>query len=233
METSFCRHLNGIVAAPSNLLTKGERTRQRLKAALAALIEEQNYSGIRITDICTAAGISQGAFYRYFLNKEVITTEVMSDFDKFTRDVLYATGRGFSDPYSAFYSTTEVYVAIFRSNPGLMRLMLLANQEIPAGASILLRQTNEWATQMSKALLKRSAEPLDERMARFTSYALGAMVDQTLAYLYIYRDPNVLSLVEAEADIVEKLTMLQYKAAFGSMPPAVKDEAASQANNKT
>src|SRR5690606_3780601 len=120
METSFCRHLNSLVSAPSALMTKGERTRQRLKAALAELIEDQSYSAIRITDICAKASISQGAFYRYFLNKEAVTIEVMSDFDTFTRDVLYTTGRGYSDPYRAFYSTTEIYVAIFRSNPGLM-----------------------------------------------------------------------------------------------------------------
>ncbi len=230
MEASFCRHLGAMVATPSSLLTKGERTRQRLKASLAELIEAQAYSGIRITDICTAAGISQGAFYRYFLNREAVTTEVLSDFDQFTRDVLYATGRGYTDPYAAFYSTTEIYVAIFRSNPGLMRLLLLGNQEIPSGANILLRQTNEWATRMSKALLKRSPEP-DEKQARFTAYALGAMVDQTLSYLYIYRDPNVLNLVDTEAEIVRKLTDLQFRAAFGIEPAeaaAAKPERAKQ-----
>jgi AcrR family transcriptional regulator len=220
METSFCRHLNSLVATPASLMTKGERTRQRLKAALAGLIEARNYSSVRISDICAETGISQGAFYRYFPHKEAVTTEVLSDFDQFTRDALYATGRGYSEPYDAFYSTTEMYVAIFRSNPGLMKLLLLSNQEIPSAAGILLRQTNEWATRMSNALLKRASGPTDERATRFASYAVGAMVDQTLAYLYIYRDPNVLNLVVSETDIVEKLTALQFKAAFGAMPPA-------------
>ena len=143
----------------------------------------------------------------------------MRDFDTFTRDLLYAHGRGHRDPYTAIQTTTRIYVAIFKANAGLMKLLLLSNQEIEAGADILLRQTGEWAARMEKSLLKRASGLLSPRRARFTSYALGAMVDQTLAYLYIYRDPKMLALLRSETDLVEMLSILQYRAAYGKDPP--------------
>src|SRR3546814_10851337 len=62
---------------------------------------------------------------------------------------------------------------------------------------------SDWSSDVCSSDL-RSTAPLDERVARFTSYAIGAMVDQTLAYLYVYRDPNVLNLVRSEERRVGK-----------------------------
>lgn len=219
METSFSRHLDSMAMATASSLSKGERTRQRLKAAAARLIASHNLSAIRIADINRGANLSQGAFYRYFKDKEEIVTEVLRDFDIFTRELLHARGRGHQHPYAAIRETTKIYVAIFKANVGLMKLLLLSNQEIKEGAGILLRQTSEWASRMEKSLLKRTPGILSPRRARFTSYALGAMVDQTLAYLYIYRDPAMLALVRSESDLVEMLSTLQYRAAYGKDPP--------------
>jgi AcrR family transcriptional regulator len=218
METSFHRHLDAYATRQSSLLTKGERTKQRLKAGAARLIETQNLSVIRITDICTESNLSQGAFYRYFQNKEAIITEVLRDFDEFTRGLLQAQGRGQADSYQAIRSTTETYVAVFRANAGLMKLLLLSNQDLPEGPSILMRQTGEWAAQMERSLVRRGAPGPVPEVARFTAYAIGAMVDQTLAYVFIYRDPKVLALIPSETVLVDRLSALQYRAAYGAEP---------------
>lgn len=51
-------------------LTKGERTRQRLLDAGAALLPGRGYHDTRVDDIVAAAGVSHGTFYRYFTNKD-------------------------------------------------------------------------------------------------------------------------------------------------------------------
>lgn len=49
---------------------RGEKTRQRLLAAGAAVLPERGYHDARVDDIVTAAGVSHGTFYRYFDNKD-------------------------------------------------------------------------------------------------------------------------------------------------------------------
>ena len=64
------------VAAPEALdgdramRPRGEKTRQRLLAAGAAVLPDRGYHDARVDDIVTAAGVSHGTFYRYFENKD-------------------------------------------------------------------------------------------------------------------------------------------------------------------
>ena len=51
------------------------------------------------------------------------------------------------------------------------------------------------------------------------------MVDQTLAYVFIYRDPKVLASIGDDASLVTLLSRLQYRAAYGSDPPATSEPA--------
>lgn len=49
---------------------RGEKTRQRLLAAGAAVLPSRGYHDTRVDDIVAAAGVSHGTFYRYFANKD-------------------------------------------------------------------------------------------------------------------------------------------------------------------
>ena len=49
---------------------RGERTRQRLLDAGAAVLPRRGYRDTRVDDIVAAAAVSHGTFYRYFENKD-------------------------------------------------------------------------------------------------------------------------------------------------------------------
>jgi AcrR family transcriptional regulator len=53
-----------------SLRPRGERTRQRLLEAGAAVLPERGYHDTRVDDLVEAAGVSHGTFYRYFENKD-------------------------------------------------------------------------------------------------------------------------------------------------------------------
>lgn len=52
------------------LRPRGEKTRQRLLEAGAAILPSRGYHDARVDDVVEAAGVSHGTFYRYFENKD-------------------------------------------------------------------------------------------------------------------------------------------------------------------
>jgi len=76
MRTGARRRRPATVAAPVPLddgrvlRPRGEKTRQRLLVAGAAVLPARGYHDARVDDIVEAAGVSHGTFYRYFDNKD-------------------------------------------------------------------------------------------------------------------------------------------------------------------
>ncbi|HEY3143295.1 MAG TPA: TetR/AcrR family transcriptional regulator [Acidimicrobiales bacterium] len=56
--------------APSDLSPTGQRTLETLLVAAHEVLVTRGYFGTRVDDITAAAGVSHGAFYRYFENKD-------------------------------------------------------------------------------------------------------------------------------------------------------------------
>lgn len=59
------------------------RSKQALREALIALMEEKGFDSITVNDICVKAGLNRGTFYNHFKTKEdllwVLEDEVMQD----------------------------------------------------------------------------------------------------------------------------------------------------------
>ncbi len=55
------------------------RTRQALKQALIALVEDRDYDGISLTDVAKAAGVARQTIYDHYDNKDALFEEVLLD----------------------------------------------------------------------------------------------------------------------------------------------------------
>src|ERR1700747_3413824 len=73
---------------------RGARSRARLLAAATACFGAYGYSGTRIADIVSRAGMSQGAFYRHFPDKNTVLMEALREP---VDELLTQTGRGPDD----------------------------------------------------------------------------------------------------------------------------------------
>jgi AcrR family transcriptional regulator len=77
-------------ASADELTAAGARTLESLLEASHAVLVERGYHGTRVDDIAAAAGLSHGAFYRYFENKDHLVRllaaralqRVSADFDE-------------------------------------------------------------------------------------------------------------------------------------------------------
>jgi AcrR family transcriptional regulator len=107
-------------AAPAPRTASGRRRSRRSAATIAAILAAAENvvlrSGVHrvaILDVCKAAGISRGTFYRYFsAQDELLDALVRHKREGFHRDLIEAT-RPFTDPderFDAFVRHLETYL---------------------------------------------------------------------------------------------------------------------------
>ena len=72
-------------AAP--LTAKAKRTKDLIYRTALEMLSMQGYKAVTIRDICNQAGVSSGAFYRYFESKQSILFEVIREMDHYFTDV--------------------------------------------------------------------------------------------------------------------------------------------------
>jgi AcrR family transcriptional regulator len=130
---------------------KGRTTRQRLLAVATALFAEKGYAGVRIADITEAAGLSQGAFYRYFADRRELMLELMRQL----------TGEAFDfvrvpwdeqDPMDSVLRSTQLYFKFYGDHRALFGLLVELGQTDADVAQI-------WA-QSRRAFYARIAQSL-------------------------------------------------------------------------
>ena len=100
---------------------KGIRTRLTILASARARFAEAGYSATRVQDIAMSAGISLGAFYRYFDSRREVLLAVLVDFF----DELYESSRSpwlAEDPRHSVHETTLRYLGAYAVNADLYRL---------------------------------------------------------------------------------------------------------------
>lgn len=210
---------------------KGQRTRDRLKVAAIAVLDEQGFRNLRVADVCKRAKVSSAAFYLYFKNKTEITVEVLSEFLEWLAQTS-RSGEGRSRTvYQAIYEINLGWILAVRANSGLMRCLLQLSDETPEFKTLYERMAHGWYLHVAHGLTSRfPAARLDEKVALLATYALGGLIDEISRRLLVERQPHlhglVGELVPDDEALAEFLSILWYRAMFASEPGEVHSRAA-------
>jgi AcrR family transcriptional regulator len=104
---------------------KGRRTRERILAAARVVFAHSGYVTMRMGDVAAEAGVSMGALYRYFQNKEDLFDHLMGDVHEALFEASRAGGHDFArDPYGALLSANRGYLAHYYENRDVMRAFI-------------------------------------------------------------------------------------------------------------
>ena len=207
------------VKPPSPTTKRGQATRQRLKDALAKLLQTRTFHEIRLEDITHEAGIRISLFYHYFQSKVDITHEVLSDLlDAFRGEV---TGRPKNDsPLAAIHYANQRMVALYGANPGAMRCLLEVDEAIAPFAPMWRDLTLGWNQRIS-ANIRRQLPEAFQTEAEYLSlaYALAGTADSFLYEYFVQRNPVLHQAHPTEEDVARFLTTLWYRALYLVNPP--------------
>lgn len=118
---------------------KGRATLQRILEAGAEIFGEQGYVQMRMGDLAEKAGLSMGALYRYFDNKDDVFLAIIHDI----HNELYAAGRPSEpgmfkrDPVGTIEKANLGYISYYAQHGRVMRAFIEATM-------VDSRYTNMW-----------------------------------------------------------------------------------------
>ncbi len=193
-EASLVDHLERRLAL-SPPRQKGERTRLRLRIAIAKVLERKGYLSARVSDFSAQAGLAEGSFYVYFRDKTEaaldVLTELVEEFFPLHHD---HTDDG--NPFAAIRLANRRWFRVCRGNSGLMRCILQLGDEIPDFARLAQRTNQAWYEVVVRSVLRQHPEGAVERNdALLAVYLLGAMMDELTRKLIVYPEPDFLRLL--------------------------------------
>ena len=165
---------------------RGIKSRRRLIEAAAWCFASYGYSGTRIADIVGRAGMSQGAFYRHFTDKDQALLEAVREP---VEEVLATTGWTMTDHSATLDALVRRNTDFFRayaSHAGLLRVMREAAATPGSGFRELwlgtrgrfVERIEEWLVELRESVV------IEDEDLGLLAAAFGAMMDQ-LAYTRI------------------------------------------------
>lgn len=80
---------------------RGQHTRQLLLQAAEEVFGERGYDRASISEVTQRAGVAQGTFYVYFVDKKAIFLELVRSLNERLREVVLAAMTGITDPIQA------------------------------------------------------------------------------------------------------------------------------------
>src|SRR5436309_12315862 len=159
---------------------RGARSRANLIAAAHACFNAYGYSGTRIADIVARAGMSQGAFYRHFEDKNAILLEAITEP---VDELLAATGRtedGMSTDLEALVAGNTRFFATYGRHRDILRVLREAAALRESGFLELWRGTRQrFVERIEEWLRDLHADGQTEAVDfELTAEALAAILEQ-------------------------------------------------------
>lgn len=200
---------------------KGALARERLKAAAVAVLERVGYHQLRIKDVTAEAGVAAGLFHHYYSDLESLVEEILDEYiaefeatEQIERDV----SKG--DWFNRLRSHYQGAVRSYAEHPGILNCIHQFCADDPAFRA-------RWQASYNRRLqLLADAFPYvfpDSELAphevRLMVHALSGIGQDVLRECYIERNPDMLSLQLAEAELAEWLAALFYRGLFARNPP--------------
>ncbi len=133
--------------------------RQALVEAALKLVVEKGPLGVSLPEAARLAGVSPGAPYRHFPNREALIAEAARQgFEIFADLMEHAYARGHSSALAAFEATGRAYLAFAREFPGHYITMFESGLSIAGNAAL------QRAADRAFGVLIRAARAITENM---------------------------------------------------------------------
>lgn len=200
---------------PSPTTPKGKATLARILDAGRKVFGESGYVSMRMSDLAERSGLSMGALYRYFDNKDDVFLAIIHDI----HNELYAASRPSgahtfqSAPYETILESNRGYLSHYCNHRKVMRAFIEATM-------VDQRYTDMW-WYMRERHIKRVATALNRdhgiseingMAARISLEALASMTEQS-AYVW-YAHPAASAQVLPVDDGAKIVSDIWYLALF-------------------
>lgn len=184
---------------------KGRKTRANILDAARRVVAKHGYVAMRVGDVALEAGLSLGAFYRYFENKDDMFSHLIADI----HDELFAASRAVandlkSDPYAALREANYGYLEHYYQNRDIMRALFEAVTVDQHYRKIWWQMRDRHVARFVHALEEtHGITELEGVSARVFAEAMASMTEQSAYCWYAQEELNDVTVpLSAAADTV-------------------------------
>jgi len=196
----------------------GEKSRLRLMAAAARLLENISHRDLLVEQICREAGVAKGTFYIYFKSKDAFLRELASRFISFEVQT-YPRLSSKNTPFTNTRRWVYWYEKSFAANVGVIKCMVQMGTHDEEMRQ-LWHERNGRIVDRSLAGWMKTRPGQDPTMQRWLMRTAGGMLDQSLFERYGIQTGQGLEDPGDLEFIVDLHSLLNFRALYGHNPPA-------------
>lgn len=217
MNQTLCKHdvlpnlrFESFLAMQCHGALKRDRTKYAFRIAACRYLDAHTLASLTVADICSAAGMANGTFYLHFPDRNMLVSDLLLGYVDFIQTALRAASRRHCD--DTVRGPTEVYFDLFEQNPGLMRCLMNNLEDFPEAMAAFQKLNREWVITVAGSFRRKNPETsMSETEVLRRIYALGGMVDQYLAALFLNNDQTLRSISMDREAVIDTLTTLWIK----------------------
>lgn len=193
---------------------KGRRTRNNILNASRRVIARHGYVAMRVGDVATEAGLSLGAFYRYFENKDDMFSHLIANIHEELFRASRATSHDLkTDPYGALREANYGYLEHYYENRDIMRALFEAVTVDRHYRAIWWQMRQRHVLRFIHALeTTHGITEINGIGARILAEAMASMTEQS-AYCWFAQENLNTETVSLET-AAETISMIWYRTFF-------------------
>ena len=171
---------------------KGQRTREQILAAARRVFARSGYVTLRMQDVALEAGVSNGALYRYFANKDDLFVHLIGD----VHEALFAASRSpehdfATHPYEALLAANRGYLEHYYANRDVMRALVEATTVDDRFRSVWWQMRERHVERFARRLARvHGIVEVNGCDARLVAEAMASMVEQCAYTWYAQESLN-------------------------------------------
>jgi AcrR family transcriptional regulator len=195
----------------------GEKSRLRLLAAAARLLESIHYRDLLVEEICQEAGVAKGTFYIYFKSKDEFLRDLAGRYLNFE----FQTYPRLSSKNTEYTNTRKWvywYEKSFAANVGIIKCMVQMGEN-DAAMRQLWHDRNGRLVDRSLAGWMKTRPGADPKIERFILRTAGTMMDQSLFERYGVQTGQGVEDPHDPEFMIELHAFMNYRAMYGHNPP--------------
>ena len=194
---------------------KGKRTRVTILNAARLVFARHGYVGMRMADVAEEAGLSMGALYRYFKNKEDLFANLIEDIHEILLESSKVQKADFkNDPYEALLESNRGYLRHYYENRDFMRAFFEAMTVDKRYRDIWWKMREHHIDRFVHALEKHHAiTEVNGISSRIITEAMASMVEQS-AYCWYAQEELAGDPIPLE-QATKTVTIIWHHAFFG------------------
>jgi AcrR family transcriptional regulator len=199
---------------------RSERSRLKLLAAGARLLDRSSFQDLKIEEVSVDAGLAKGTFYVHFPSKEDFLRQLADAYCGFELNTLPRRVRELSQ-FAAARLWISWYERTFAANAGILRCIVQMGVNDDGMRKLWLsRNASVVHAMIAETMSGVELAPEDMQSLLWTMRTVGGMLDQSLFDRYGLQTPSGLEDPSDIDALIEMHALLAYRALYGMEPQA-------------